>query len=184
MNFCSHCGARVALHVPQGDDRPRHMCAACGRIYYENPKLVVGCIPQWEDKILLCRRDIEPQKGKWTLPAGYLENGETVMEGACRETMEEAGAAVVELHPYLLFDIVHVNQLYLMFRARMQSPEFKITAESAEVVLMRREEIPWDAIAFGAIESTLRHYFTDRDNGHFPFRIRQITKRLTRSGAL
>ena len=180
MNFCSHCGARVALHVPQGDDRPRHMCAACGRVYYENPKLVVGCIPQWEDKILLCRRDIEPQKGKWTLPAGYLENGETVMEGACRETMEEAGAAVIELQPYLLFDIVHVNQLYLMFRARMQSPDFKITAESAEVVLMRREEIPWDAIAFGAIESTLRHYFADRDNGHFPFRIRQITKRLTR----
>lgn len=178
MNFCSHCGARVALHVPHGDDRPRHICDTCGRIYYENPKLVVGCIPEWEDKILMCRRDIEPRKGKWTLPAGYLENGETVMDGARRETLEEAGAVVTELEPYLLFDIVHVNQIYLMFRARMQKPEFRTTAESAEVVLMRREEIPWDAIAFGAIESTLRHYFADRENGCFPFRIRQIIKRI------
>ena len=180
MNFCPHCGARVTLQVPHGDDRLRHMCAACGRIHYENPKVVVGCIPEWEDKILLCRRDIEPRKGKWTLPAGYLENGETVTQGACRETLEEAGAVVTELQPYLLFDILYVNQIYLMFRARMQNPDFKITAESAEVVLMRREEIPWDAIAFMAIESTLRHYFADRDTGHFPFRIRQITKRLTR----
>ncbi len=176
MNFCSHCGARVVLQVPRGDDRPRHICNACGRIYYENPKLVVGCIPEWEDKILMCRRDIEPRKGKWTLPAGYLENGETVMDGARRETLEEAGAVVTEMKPYLLFDIVHVNQLYLMFRARMQKPEFRATAESAEVVLMRREEIPWEAIAFGAIESTLRHYFADREKACFPFRIRQITK--------
>jgi ADP-ribose pyrophosphatase YjhB (NUDIX family) len=176
MNFCSNCGARVALHVPQGDDRQRYMCATCGRIHYDNPKLVVGCIPQWEDKILLCRRGIEPKKGMWTLPAGYLENGETVMEGASRETLEEAGVTVTELQPYLLFDIIHVHQLYLMFRGRMQTPEFKVTPESSEVVLMRREEIPWDAIAFRAIESTLRHYFADRDSGRFPFRIRQIVK--------
>ena len=94
MNYCSHCGAPVALRIPEGDDRPRYLCSACGRIYYQNPKMVVGCIPRWENKVLMCRRNIEPQKGKWTLPAGYLENGETVMEGACRETKEEAGAAV------------------------------------------------------------------------------------------
>jgi ADP-ribose pyrophosphatase YjhB (NUDIX family) len=177
MNYCSHCGTSVAQHIPEGDDRLRYICRACGRIYYQNPKMVVGCIPRWENKVLMCRRNIEPQKGKWTLPAGYLENGETVMQGACRETLEEAGAVVADLRPYLLFDIVHVNQIYLMFRARMQAPDFKATPESAEVVLMRQEEIPWDEIAFRAIESTLRHYFEDRASGRFPFRIQQIQKK-------
>jgi ADP-ribose pyrophosphatase YjhB (NUDIX family) len=177
MNFCSQCGAPVQLQVPPGDDRPRHMCHSCGTVHYQNPKIVVGCIPQWEDRILMCRRNIEPQKGKWTLPAGYLENGETVEDGARRETWEETGAVVEDLVPYLLLDIVHVNQIYLMFRARLQKPEFQMTAESAEVVLMREQEIPWDKIAFRAIENTLRRFLHDRPNGHFPFRVRRIKKR-------
>jgi ADP-ribose pyrophosphatase YjhB (NUDIX family) len=174
MNYCSHCGAAVRLQMPPGDDRPRHVCRACGTVHYRNPVMVVGCIPQWEDKILLCRRNIEPRKGKWTLPAGYLEIGETVMEGARRETLEECGAAVIALDPYMLFDIVYVNQVYLMFRARLQTPDYKATAESSEVVLMREEEIPWGEIAFRVMEKTLMRFFEDRLNGDYPFRISQI----------
>jgi ADP-ribose pyrophosphatase YjhB (NUDIX family) len=180
MNFCSNCGAPVQLLVPPGDDRPRFTCCSCDTIHYQNPKIVVGCIPEWEDRVLMCRRNIEPQWGLWTLPAGYLESGETVAEGARRETWEETGALVEDLLPYLLFDITYVNQIYLMFRARLQKPEFQITEESAEVVLMREEEIPWDKIAFRAIENTLRRFFFDRSNGHFPFRIRRIQKKTSR----
>ena len=176
MNFCSHCGGKVHLRVPVGDDRPRHVCRACGMVHYRNPVMVVGCIPQWEDKVLLCRRNIEPRKGKWTLPAGYLENGETVMEGALRETWEEAGARVTSLEPYLLFDIVYVNQVYLMFRAPMETPHFTTTAESSEVLLVREEEIPWNDIAFRVMEKCLARFFADRLQGTFPFRIRQIQR--------
>lgn len=174
MNFCSNCGAPLTLTIPEGDDRQRYKCDACGSVHYQNPKMVVGCIPEWEDKILLCRRDIEPQKGLWTLPAGYLENGETVKEGAVRETFEETGAVVTDLHTYLMLDIVHIRQIYLLFRGRMQAPRFHPTYESSEVALFLEEEIPWDAIAFRAIETTLRCYYSDRGKGVFPFRNRQI----------
>ena len=174
MNFCSHCGAKVQRMVPSGDDRPRHVCLACGTVHYRNPVMVVGCIPYWEDKVLLCRRNIEPRKGKWTLPAGYLENGETVMDGARRETWEESGARVVTLDSYLLFDIVSVNQVYLMFRAKLQQPTYNVTAESSEVALMREDEIPWDDIAFRVMQKTLMQFFKDRIRGDFPFRIEQV----------
>ncbi|MDA8137345.1 MAG: NUDIX hydrolase [Desulfobacteraceae bacterium] len=177
MKYCSECGAPVQLRVPTDDDRPRYICDGCGRIHYENPKMVVGCVPEWEDRILLCRRNIEPQKDLWTLPAGYLENGEGVADGARRETLEESGAIVDHLEPYLLIDIVHIRQIYLMFRGRMQTPEFKVTPESAEVVLMREDQIPWDQLAFRAIEKTLRYYFRDRAEGRFPFRVRPVGKR-------
>lgn len=181
MNYCSQCGAPVQMQIPTGDDRPRYVCPSCGEIHYQNPKIVVGCVPQWDGRILMCRRNIEPRKGKWTLPAGYLEMGETVMEGARRETLEETGAVVQALVPYLMFDIVYVNQIYLMFRGELQKPEFRLeTPESAEVVLMREEEIPWDDIAFLAIENTLRRYFFDRSSGQFPFRIRRIQKNVMR----
>lgn len=176
MNFCSNCGGRVHLQVPTGDDRPRHVCPACGMVHYRNPLMVVGCIPQWEDRILLCRRNIEPRKGKWTLPAGYLENGETVMEGARRETWEEAGSRVAALVPYLLFDIVYVNQVYLMFRAQMETPDYCTTDESSEVALFREAEIPWHDIAFRVMEKTLARYFEDRSTGRYPFRIRQVKR--------
>lgn len=178
MNYCSHCASPVELTKPEGDDRPRYVCRNCGTIHYENPRLVVGCIPVWQDRILLCLRDIEPRRGKWTLPAGYLENGETVMEGARRETVEETGAAVNRLEPYLLFDIAHINQLYLMFRARLASPDFHATQESAQVRLFDPEEIPWNEIAFPVIEQTLRLYLSERPEGVFPFQIHQITDKM------
>ncbi len=176
MNFCPYCGAPLVLQIPEGDDRPRYRCSACGRVHYENPKVVVGCIPLWEDKILLCRRNIEPQKGLWTLPAGYLENGETVKEGAIRETLEESGAVVNSLHTYLLLDIVHICQIYLMFLGQLESPSFHPTHESSEVALFTEKDVPWDAVAFRAIEKTLRCYFQDRAEGRFPFRNRQIPR--------
>ncbi|MCD6586223.1 MAG: NUDIX hydrolase [Desulfobacteraceae bacterium] len=174
MKYCSNCGKPVELLIPKDDDRPRYVCHACKIVHYQNPKLVVGCIPEWKNKILLCRRDIEPKKGKWTLPAGYLENGETVEDGAMRETFEETGAVVENLSPYLLFDITHINQLYLMFHSRLVKPDFHVTPESSELRLFDEKEIPWGEIGFKVIEKTLKQYFKDRNTGTFPFRIQQI----------
>ena len=178
MNYCSHCGAPVEHLVPPGDNRPRFICRACGLIHYRNPRVVVGSIPVWQNKILLCLRDIEPRRGKWTLPAGYLENGETVKEGARRETVEETGATIENLEPYLLFDIVRIHQIYLMFRTRLAGPECHRTKESAKVRLFSEEEIPWDEIAFPVIEKTLVHYIADRAGGIFSFQIRQISEEM------
>ena len=176
MNFCSNCGKLLTYQEPPGDDRPRYCCESCGEVHYQNPKLVVGCIPESEDKLLLCRRAIEPCYGLWTLPAGYLENGETVADGAIRETLEEAQARVDILAPYALFNICHVNQIYLMFRARLKDNRFRPGTESLEVKLFREKEIPWDKIAFRVIDATLRQYYADRKNGSFPFSMGNIAK--------
>jgi ADP-ribose pyrophosphatase YjhB (NUDIX family) len=170
MNFCSHCGEPVVRKVPAGDDRPRYVCPVCDAIHYQNPKLVVGCIPVWNDRILMCRRNIEPRKGCWTLPAGFLENGETAADGARRETIEETGADVTDLAPYLMVDIVHIHQIYLMFRARLLTPDIHPTRESSEVNLVKEADIPWDAIAFKVVEKTLSAYLRDRPSGNFVFR--------------
>jgi ADP-ribose pyrophosphatase YjhB (NUDIX family) len=177
MKFCSQCGGPVALTVPSDDDRPRHVCPACGVIHYQNPKLVVGCIPEWDGRILMCRRDIEPRRGYWTLPAGFLENGETTADGAQRETLEETGSRVADLTPYLMVDIVHINQIYLMFRSRLVAPDFHPTRESSEVMLLAEDEIPWDEIAFKVVEKTLTYYLQDRPTGRFSFRTDRIEKR-------
>ena len=170
MQFCSHCGGPLILAVPPGDDRQRYCCPACGTIHYQNPKLVVGCIPVWQNRILMCRRNIEPRRGCWTLPAGFLENDETAADGARRETLEETGCEVTDLAPYLMVDIVHINQIYLMFRSRLKDIDFHPTPESAEVRLVREAEIPWAQIAFKVIEKTLRRYLADRAEGRFVFR--------------
>ncbi len=170
MQFCSHCGAPLTLAVPPGDDRQRACCPACGTIHYQNPKLVVGSIPVWEDRILMCRRNIEPRKGYWTLPAGFLENGETAADGARRETVEETGCEVADLVPYLMVDIVQINQIYLMFRSRLKDLHFHPTPESSAVQLMHADNIPWGEIAFKVIERTLRRYLADRADGRFVFR--------------
>ena len=177
MNFCSNCGDSVKFCTPAGDDRPRYLCESCGTIHYENPKIVVGCIPEKDKKILLCRRAIEPRSGKWTLPAGYLENGETVAQGAQRETLEEAGANIKIVAPYALFNICYVNQIYLMFRARLIDENFKAGSESTEVRLFLEEDIPWDQIAFTVIEKSLQLYFQDRPTGSYPFHIGDIRRR-------
>ena len=138
--------------------------------------MVVGCIPEREDKILLCRRAIEPCYGKWTLPAGYLENGETVAEGAQREAMEEARARVEILAPYALYNISYVNQVYLIFRARLEDDNFRAGSESLVVDLFAEDDIPWDEIAFRVIGATLKQYFADRRSGRFPFYVGDIQK--------
>ncbi len=176
MNFCSQCGRPVVQRVPVDDNLPRFVCLSCGTIHYQNPRVVVGCIPVWDGRILMCRRNIEPRKGYWTLPAGFLENGETTAAGARRETLEETGAVTVDLVPYLMVDIVHIHQIYLMFRARLREPDFHPTRESIEVELVREADIPWRDIAFKVIEKTLRYYLKDRPSDTFSFRTDSIEK--------
>jgi len=170
MKYCSHCGAEIEIKVPDGDNRPRHICSECETIHYQNPKVVVGCIPVWEDRILLCRRAIEPRYGLWTLPAGFMENGETTQEGAARETMEEANAKVEVESLYTLFNLPHIDQVYMLFRSRLLDLDFCPGAESLEVNLFREEEIPWDHIAFPVIQETLKLFISDMKNGGFPLR--------------
>jgi ADP-ribose pyrophosphatase YjhB (NUDIX family) len=177
MNYCSHCGKTVHVRVPEGDTLPRHVCDACGMIHYLNPKIVVGCIPEWQDRILLCRRAIEPRRGYWTLPAGFMENGETVQQGAARETLEEARAVVSVGALYALFNLPHISQVYMLFRARLTAPEFGAGAESLEVKLVREDEVPWTEIAFPVIGETLRLYYRDRSAGSFPLRCGEIVRR-------
>lgn len=162
------------MRVPPGDTLPRHVCAACNTIHYQNPRMVVGCIPEWEDRILMCRRAIEPRQGLWTLPAGFLENGETTMQGALRESLEEANARVEIGALYTLYNIPHINQVYMLFRAQLLDLEFKPGYESLEVKLFSEDEIPWNEVAFRAIRETLKHYFEDRGNGEFRFHIGTI----------
>ena len=176
MKFCSQCGHSLKFTIPPGDDRARFVCDACGVVHYQNPRVVVGCIPAYEGRVLLCRRAIEPRHGLWTLPAGYLENGETLAACAERETREEAGARIGELVPYLMFNICHIHQIYLMFRARLTDLDFEAGRESLEVRLFAEEDIPWDEIAFRVISATLRTYFRDRRSGSFPFAIGDISQ--------
>jgi len=175
MKYCPECGAPVELRQPPDDHRERHICTACAAIHYHNPKLVIGTIPEWEDgRILLCRRAIEPRHGLWTLPAGFMENGETTMEGAARETLEEANARVEVGELYALFNLAHINQVQLLFRARLLDLDFSPGIESLEVELFEERDIPWDEIAFRAVRYTLRDYFTDRKAGNFQFRITDL----------
>ncbi|MDA8389952.1 MAG: NUDIX hydrolase [Gammaproteobacteria bacterium] len=170
MKFCGECGAVLVRRVPEGDTRMRDVCVSCSAIHYENPKVVAGCLPSWEGRILLCRRAIEPRYGFWTLPAGFMENEETTSEAAARETLEEASARVDIEGLYTLFNLPHISQVYLMFRARLRDLDFGPGTESLEVALFDEREIPWDEIAFPAIRETLRLYFADRARGEFPFR--------------
>lgn len=167
MNFCSACGAPVTYQIPVGDTLPRHVCSRCDAIHYQNPKLVVGTVPEWEDQVLLCRRAIEPRLGYWTLPAGFLENGESAEAGATRETLEEANARIHILGMYSFYNLTHINQIYVMFRAQLLDLNFSAGEESLEVRLFKEDEIPWDEIAFRTVKETLRHYFEDRRQGSF-----------------
>lgn len=169
MNFCSHCGAAVEFRIPPGDTLPRHVCVQCGTIHYQNPKLVVGALAQWEDRVLLCRRAIEPRRGFWTLPAGFMENDETTAQAAVRETAEEACARIEVGELYTMIDVPYISQVHLVYRARLLDLDFSAGAESLEVALLRENEIPWDQIAFRTIGMTLRYFFDDRRRGNWPF---------------
>ncbi len=167
MKFCSACGEEVHIIIPEGDNRERFVCPACGIVHYQNPNVVTGCIPEWDDKILLCKRAIEPRIGLWTLPAGFLENGETAMEGAARESMEEANADMREMELFSVFSIPHINQIYTMYRGTLHEGSASPGAESLEVALLSEHEIPWDTLAFPVVITTLKWYYEDLKKGSF-----------------
>jgi ADP-ribose pyrophosphatase YjhB (NUDIX family) len=178
MNFCSHCGAgTLELRIPEGDTLQRRVCATCGTIHYENPKVVAGCLPVWDGRVLLCKRAIEPRYGLWTLPAGFLENGETLTSGAARETLEEADARVELLDLYTVISLPQINQVYMMFRSRLVDLDFGPGSESLEVRLFEESEIPWEQLAFRTIARTLRNFFVDRRLGVFALRVSSIERR-------
>jgi ADP-ribose pyrophosphatase YjhB (NUDIX family) len=174
IQFCSQCGARTSLTIPPGDNLPRFVCEACQHIHYQNPKIVVGTIPQWEDHILLCRRAIEPGYGKWTLPGGFMEDGETVEQGAMRETVEECGTAVKITSLYSVYSIPHINQVHMMFRANMRDSHVAAGEESLEVRLFRHDDIPWDELAFRVIRATMKHYVDDSAQDAFSVHVGTI----------
>ena len=162
IRFCSNCGHAVSRRIPEGDQLPRAVCDSCGTVHYENPRVVVGCVPEWEGRILLCRRAIEPRRGYWTAPAGFLEIGESMHAAAARETVEEA-LAEVEVGTLLsVVNVLHAAQVHVMFRARMRNAQHGAGAESLETALFLEREIPWDEIAFASIHFALERYLADR----------------------
>lgn len=178
MKFCSVCGQAVCLRVPPGDNRERFVCETCGTIHYQNPRNVVGAVPVWEDKVLLCRRAIEPRYGYWTLPAGFMEIGETTAEAAARETLEEAGARVEVQHLFSLLNVPHVHQVHLFYLARLLDPDIAAGEESLEVRLFDESEIPWEDIAFPTVGQTLRFFFADRSAGTYGLHTGDIFRSL------
>ena len=178
MRFCSQCGSdQLVFEIPGGDTRHRHICRACKVIHYQNPRVIAGCLVTADDKVLLCRRAIEPRRGFWTIPAGFLENGETIAEGAARETREEAAASVALADIYGIFNLTHIHQIYVFYRGELLNGEFGIGEESLETRLFAEDEIPWDALAFPTVHKTLKYYFADRKTGEFPLRIRDIPRK-------
>jgi ADP-ribose pyrophosphatase YjhB (NUDIX family) len=170
MNYCSHCASPISQQIPAGDTRLRFVCPNCHTIHYQNPRIIAGCLPIWGEQVLLCRRAIEPRRGYWTLPAGFMENGETLEQAAMRETFEEACARVHSLNLYTLFDLPHINQVYMLFRAELLDLNFAAGEESLEVQLFHEQDIPWSELAFPTIGRTLECYFADRPQQSFPVR--------------
>ena len=176
MNYCSTCGHPVESLVPQGDNRPRFVCNACGTIHYSNPKIIAGTLSVWEDRVLLCRRAIEPRRGFWTLPAGFMENAETTIEAARRETWEEALAEVRVEGLYTVINLPHIDQVHMFFRATLTKPSFAAGEESLETRLFSEPEIPWDELAFPTVRRTLEHFFEDRQKTLFPVHVSDIRR--------
>jgi ADP-ribose pyrophosphatase YjhB (NUDIX family) len=184
MKFCSECAHPVALAIPEGDNRQRYVCSHCEAIHYQNPKLVIGSIPVWEQdgqlKVLLCKRAIEPRYGYWTLPAGFMENAETTTQAAVRETEEEAGAHIALGDLFTLLNVAHVHQVHLFYLARLLDLDFAAGVESLEVKLFAEHEIPWDELAFPTIRTTLELFFADRvkmrEGGSYGFHSQDIVR--------
>lgn len=175
LKFCSNCAAPLAHRQPPGDNKLRYLCDNCGEIHYQNPKVVVGCIPEWEGRILLCRRAIEPRYGYWTLPAGFMENEETTGEGALRETLEEAGAHIELGKAFSMLSVPHVNQVHVFYRARLVDLNFAPGEESLDVALFEEADVPWKDIAFRTVAITLKRWFEDRKCGTFGFHAEDIS---------
>jgi ADP-ribose pyrophosphatase YjhB (NUDIX family) len=174
IQHCRVCGGATEYQVPAGDNRERAVCSACGEIHYENPLNVVGTLPVWGEQVLLCRRAIEPRRGLWTLPAGFMELGETVAEGAARETVEEAGARIELQGLYTLLNVVRVGQVHLFYRARMLDPSLDPGVETLEARLFTEAEVPWDELAFRTTRRTLERFFEDRRAGRFGVHVEDI----------
>ena len=177
QKFCTVCGSPTEFKIPDGDNKERAVCTVCGHIHYQNPKVVSGCILEWKDKILLCKRATEPRSGFWTLPAGFLENNETVAEGALRETREEANAVSSKIELFFMCDLRHISQIYMMYKGKLSNGEYSAGPESEEVKLFAETEIPWNDIAFTVIEKTLRLYFQDKKKGNFSIHFDTIDPR-------
>ena len=168
IKHCKQCGTAVVYRLPDdGDTKERAVCASCNTVHYENPLNVVGTVPHWGDKVLLCKRNIEPRRGKWTLPAGFMELGETTAQGAARDTEEEAGAQFELQGLFSVMNVASVGQVHLYYRARLLSAEFNPGHETMEARLFTEAEIPWDEIAFRTVKETLERYFEDRRKGSF-----------------
>lgn len=176
MRYCSECGAPVSSRIPPDDNRPRYVCDSCNTIHYQNPKVVAGCLVEWQGKVLLCRRAIEPRKGMWTLPAGYMELGETTIQAALRETLEEANARVTIDGLFAVFNLPHVDQIYMMFRSRSLDGKYSAGDETLEAELFAQHEIPWKELAFTTIRHTLRLYYEDLALGRFRVHTGDIVK--------
>lgn len=174
IKHCRLCGAPAAYRVPADDNRERAICTACGEIHYENPINVVGTVPVWEQRVLLCKRNIEPRRGLWTLPAGFLELGETTEEGARRETDEEAGARIELQGLFTVLNVVHAGQVHFFYRAQLLDDRFDPGPESMEARLFAEHEVPWDQIAFRTVRETLVHFFADRTQGRFGLHVGDI----------
>jgi ADP-ribose pyrophosphatase YjhB (NUDIX family) len=167
IQHCRLCGGACSYRVPADDNRERATCSRCGEIHYENPLNVVGTVPVWQDAVLLCRRNIEPRHGFWTLPAGFHELGESLEAGALRETIEEAGAKVEMQGLFTVLNVVRVGQVHFFYRARMLDTTLAPGPETIEAQLFREHDVPWDEIAFRTVRETLEHYFADRARGDF-----------------
>lgn len=167
MNFCSDCGSSVSRRIPVGDLLSRFVCDRCQTVHYQNPKIVVGCLPEWGDRLLLCRRAIDPRTGFWTFPAGFMEQGESAEQAAARETREEAQADVKITSLYAVFSLPHISQVYMIFRGAMLSADHGPGSESLDTQLVHPDAIPWDTLAFPVIAEVLRRYVDDRVRGLF-----------------
>lgn len=177
MKFCNQCGARVEMRVPPGDHLPRYVCDSCNAVHYENPKLVVGCVPEHQGQLLLCRRAIEPRRGFWTVPAGFMENGETLQQAAARECYEESLARVQIGSLLTIVHVLHAHQVHVFFRATLPEPTFGPGPESLEVKLFPLDAIPWEDLAFPSTEETLRCYLADRSRGGEPHHFLSLERR-------
>jgi len=164
QRFCSICGNAVEIKIPEGDNRQRAVCVSCNTIHYENPKNVVGCLLEWHGKVLLCKRDIEPRKAYWTLPAGFMENKETTLDGAAREVREEACAECDNLRLFAVYNLPTISQVYLMFFGRLRDGVASAGEETQEVGLFSQKDIPWDELAFPVVTETLTRYFERRED--------------------
>jgi ADP-ribose pyrophosphatase YjhB (NUDIX family) len=169
MHYCFQCGHALEFRVPEGDNLPRYLCPSCSHIHYQNPKIVSGCIVHWDDALLLCRRNIEPRKGYWTLPAGFLENGESTSDGAVRETVEEACIDVDGLELFSLINVVPIHQVHMFYRARPHGDDYGAGAETQAAEVFREQDIPWRRISFPTVFHTIRLFYRELREARFGF---------------